>query len=113
MFFSFKNVFHLIVVMTAVKTVHDTSMPRHTALILSPCGARPLRRPLQEVSTCLGSARVCTLTKHGPAPCGAQHVGSWVGVTVPHQQMVPDSFRRGCNYSQSCLLPATTTIFYL
>ncbi|MXQ96945.1 hypothetical protein E5288_WYG017883 [Bos mutus] len=63
--------------MTAVKTVHDTTMPRHTALILSPCGARPLRRPLQEVSTCLGSARVRTLTKHCRAPCGAQHVGSW------------------------------------
>ena len=40
-------------------------------------------------------------------------MASWVGVTVPHQQMVPDSFRRGGNYSQSCLLAATTTIFYL
>lgn len=98
----------LIVVMTAVRTVHAAT---HQPCSL-PCG-RPLRRPLQEASTCLRSARLRTLTKRCRAPCGAQHVASWVGVTVPHQQMVPDSFRRGGNYSQSCLLPATTTIFYL
>ena len=102
----------LIVVMTAVRTVHATthqpcSLPR----------GRPLRRPLPEASTCLRSARLRTLT-HQPCslPCGRPLRRPLPGLRTPahpHQALPCSvwSTARGFLGGGDCPPPADGTGF--